>query len=195
MPHIAEAGDDENRGQNESSCQGHRCPACDQRRGLGQITATPPIPCVSRQAPRPPPLGPLSQFPFYSPETSPARGLPAEGPSGMGTDGRGLGRGLPQESVTLVKPPRGDWVSGCSHESRTGPSCPHCLFTRQLWGHCPRVDPGPGIPESSFQLESLPAPSRACRKPGPRAVRFTEGHRSFHGTPAHPLSDQHWKSF
>lgn len=113
----------------------------------------------------------------------------------MGTDGRGLGRGLPQESVTLVKPPRGDWVSGCSHESRTGPSCPHCLFTRQLWGHCPRVDPGPGIPESSFQLESLPAPSRACRKPGPRAVRFTEGHRSFHGTPAHPLSDQHWKSF
>ena len=38
----------------------------------------------------------VGQSPFYSHETSPARGLPAEGPSGMGTGRRGLGRGLPR---------------------------------------------------------------------------------------------------
>lgn len=146
----------------------------------------PPFPVFPGKPPVPLPWAPVSQSPFYSHETSPARGLPAEGPSGMGTGGRGLGRGLPQESLTSVKPLRGDWVSGRSHESRTGPSCPHCLFTRHLWGHYPRVDPGPGIPESSFELESLPTPSPACRKPGPRAACFTEGHRSGDQSPELP---------
>lgn len=156
-----------------------------------------PFPVFPGKPPTPLPWARVSQSPFYSPETSPARGLPAEGPSGVGTGGRGLGRALPQELLTSVKPLRGDWVSGRSHGSRTSPSCPHCLFTRQLWGHCPRVDPRPGIPESSFQPESKCLQKARQGQGQPVSQRVTEAEiraQSFPGTPTHTLSDQHWKS-
>lgn len=164
VPRVAEAGDDENPGQNESSCQGHRGPAYDQRRGLAEVTATPPIPCVSRQAPRPSPGPSLPSTPLrpHLPGVSLRKGLLGWGLAGW------AGQGTPPGTADLSQATEGRLGLWPFPREQNRPVLPPLSVHSTALGLLPESGPQAWNPRVQFSTRE---PGRAKGSPSHRGSR------------------------